>query len=56
MALFDFFKIVYDEVFVLQLIAVSFSVVWVFYDWERQTKILRSGLRTSQVYLQSARC
>lgn len=35
MRFFDFFKIVYDEVFILQLLAVSFSIVWVFYGWRK---------------------
>ena len=34
-AMFDFFKIVYDPVFVCQLLAVSLSLVLVFYDWKR---------------------
>lgn len=41
--MFDFFKIVYDKVFVFQLLAVSFSVVLVFYDWKKDRKNIVIG-------------
>lgn len=44
MRIFDFFKIVYDEVFILQLLAVSFSIVWVFYDWKKEAKSIAIGI------------
>ena len=44
MSIFDFFKIVYDEVFILQLLAVSFSIVWVFYDWKKEAKSIAIGI------------
>lgn len=44
MVFFDFFKIVYDEVFVMQLLAVSFSIVWVFYDWKKEKKNIAIGV------------
>lgn len=44
MRFFDFFKIVYDEVFAIQLLAVSFSIVWVFYNWERETRNILVGI------------
>lgn len=44
MGFFDFFKIIYDEVFVVQLLAVSFSVVWVFYDWQKTKKSIAIGI------------
>ena len=44
MSFFDFFKIVYDEVFALQLLAISFSIVWVFYDWEKDGKTIAIGI------------
>lgn len=43
MRFFDFFKIIYDEVFVLQLLAVSFSIVWVFYGWRKDLKNIIIG-------------
>lgn len=33
-----FFQVVYNYVFILQLAAVSFSVVWVFYPWQKTGK------------------
>ncbi len=33
-----FFNVVYDYVFILQLLAVSFSVVWVFYPLQNNVK------------------
>lgn len=42
--MFDFFKIVYDEVFILQLLTVSFSIVWVFYDWKKEAKSIAIGI------------
>lgn len=44
MGFFDFFKIIYDEVFVLQLVAISFSTVWVFYEWKKETKNVLIGI------------
>lgn len=44
MRFFDFFKIVYDEVFIIQLLAVSFSIVWVFYDWKKDKKNVIIGI------------
>ena len=44
MSFFDFFKIVYDEVFVFQLLAVSFSIVWVFYDWRKSKNSVIIGI------------
>lgn len=41
--MFDFFKIVYDSVFVCQLLAVSFSLVLVFYDWKKNFKSIAIG-------------
>ena len=41
--MFDFFKIVYDPVFVCQLLAVSFSLVLVFYDWKKNFKSIAIG-------------
>lgn len=35
MQIFDFFKIVYDKVFILQLLSVSFSIVWIFLRLEK---------------------
>ena len=42
--IFDFFKIVYDEVFILQLLAGAFSIVWVFYDWKRTARSIAIGI------------
>lgn len=42
--MFDFFKIVYDPVFVCQLLAVSFSLVLVFYDWKKNFKNIAVGV------------
>lgn len=39
-----FFQIVYKCVFILQLVAVSFSVVWVFYPWQRTKKSIAMAL------------
>jgi len=44
MRIFDFFTIVYDGVFILQLLAVSFSIVWIFYDWKKETKNIAIGI------------
>ena len=44
MRIFDFFTIIYDEVFILQLLAVSFSIVWIFYDWKKETKNIAIGI------------
>ena len=44
MNFFDFFKIIYDEVFIVQLLAVSFSVVWVFYDWQKTKRSIAIGI------------
>ncbi len=44
MGFFDFFKIVYDEVFIVQLLAVSFSIVWIFYDWQKTKRSIAIGI------------
>lgn len=44
MQIFDFFKIVYDKVFILQLLSVSFSIVWIFYDWKKEPKNIAIGI------------
>lgn len=44
MRFFDFFKIVYDEVFAVQLLSVSFSIVWIFYPWEKNKKSILIGI------------
>ena len=44
MQIFDFFKIVYDKVFILQLLSVSFSIVWIFYDWKKEPKNIAVGV------------
>ena len=44
MQIFDFFKIVYDKVFILQLLSVSFSIVWIFYDWKKEAKNIAIGI------------
>lgn len=44
MRFFDFFKIIYDEVFIAQLLAVSFSAVWIFYDWKKEKRNILMGI------------
>lgn len=44
MRFFDFFTIVYDVVFVVQLLSVSFSLVWVFYPWAKNRKNILIGI------------
>lgn len=44
MGFFDFFKIIYDGVFAIQLLAVSFSIVWVFYPWQKEKKNIIIGV------------
>lgn len=44
MDFFDFFRIVYDEVFAVQLLAVSFSLVWIFYSWQKEKRNIIIGV------------
>lgn len=44
MKFFDFFKIVFDATFIVQLLAVSFSIVWIFYEWKREKKNILIGV------------
>lgn len=44
MNFFDFFKVIYDEVFIIQLLAVSFSIVWVFYPWAKNKRSILIGI------------
>lgn len=40
----EFFKIVYDATFIVQLLAVSFALVWVFYGWKKNRKSILIGI------------
>lgn len=44
MNFFKFFSIAYDEVFAIQLLAVSFSIVWIFYPWKKEKKNIIIGI------------
>lgn len=44
MKFFSFFHIIYDEVFAIQILAVSCSIVLAFYDWEKSKKNVAIGI------------